>query len=158
MLVDENSGSVSRGTRRLAEYDVLAAWEILHAAPEAADWSEAAIRNSLLAKESIALVSEMQGGEILGCVFGVHISGEAEIQNLAVRPAYRRRGIAKELVRELLVEWVTQGVFKVFLEVRQSNSAAIKLYEGLGFRQIGRRKAYYSAPGEDALVLGWAGN
>jgi len=105
-----------------------------------------------LDKKVIALVS-VCGGEICGCIFGVNVAGEAEILNLAVKLSYRRRGIGAELVRHLVSEWGQQGSPRVFLEVRESNAGAITLYEQLGFRQVGRRKAYYSLPVEDALVL-----
>jgi len=75
--------------------------------------------------------------------------GEREILYLAVDPPYRRRGIARELLRDELARsgraW--------FLEVRESNVAAIKLYESAGFRHAGRRPQYYSAPLETAIVM-----
>lgn len=138
--------------RRTLPQDAHQVWEILQAAPQAAEWSETSIRNSLLDKQTIALVSVVRE-KILGCIFGLHICGEAEILNLAVHSLYRRRRIAQALVSQLLAAWHQQGVKRVFLEVRESNAPAIKLYEGLGFCPVGRRKAYYSSPEEDALVL-----
>jgi len=75
--------------------------------------------------------------------------GEREILFIAVDPAERRRGIAKRLLQHELRrapgEW--------FLEVRESNLAAIRLYESTGFRAIGRRENYYSEPCESAIVM-----
>ena len=77
-----------------------------------------------------------------------HILDEVHIVNLAVHPAYRRRGIAMTLVRSVL-----KSAKSFFLEVRKSNVAAIKLYEKMGFRVIDERKNYYADNGEDALVM-----
>ena len=108
-------------------------------------------------KQTTALVSVL-GEAISGCIFGVIVAGEAEILNLAVDPAHRRKGFGRQLVRQILTEWQKRSVQRIFLEVRESNSGAIKLYEGLGFRLVGRRKKYYSGPEEDALVLERAGS
>ena len=75
--------------------------------------------------------------------------GEREILNLAVDPALRRRGIAKNLMQDELSRF--RGSW--FLEVRESNRAAIKLYCSMGFREAGRRAEYYSAPLESAIVM-----
>jgi len=152
VLAENESGRATRAIRRLNDADVPAVWQLFQAAPEAADWSEISIRNSLRDSQTIALASACDQ-EIVGCIFGTNIAGEAEILNLAVKTSHRRQGIASQLVRGLLDEWATQGVERVFLEVRESNAGAIGLYEGFGFRQTGRRKRYYAAPEEDALVL-----
>ena len=138
--------------QRLAGEDVHAVWELLRASPEAAAWSEGSIRNSQLDNKNTSLVSVLNQ-EVVGCVFGSNVAGEAEILNLAVTHAHRRKGVARGLVRQLLLEWERQGIRRVFLEVRESNSGAINLYQSLGFREFARRKGYYSSPDEDALVL-----
>ena len=75
--------------------------------------------------------------------------GEREILYIAVDPARRRRGIAKKLLQNELNG--LRGVW--FLEVRESNLAAIRLYDALGFRQAGRRENYYFHPTESAIVM-----
>ncbi len=75
--------------------------------------------------------------------------GEREILNLAVDPALRRRGIA----RRLLEEELGRGEGSWFLEVRESNAAAIHLYQALGFRPAGRRENYYNNPPETGIVM-----
>ena len=75
--------------------------------------------------------------------------GEREILNLAVDPSERRRGIARALLREEL----GRGKNQWFLEVRASNSRAIKLYESAGFRIAGRRESYYHNPPEPGIVM-----
>lgn len=152
MFDERQSGSAIPAIRPLQADDVRTVWTIIQNAPEAADWSEGSIRNSLMDKQTTALVSVL-GEAISGCIFGVIVAGEAEILNLAVDPAHRRKGFGRQLVRQILTEWQKRSVQRIFLEVRESNSGAIKLYEGLGFRLVGRRKKYYSGPEEDALVL-----
>ena len=75
-------------------------------------------------------------------------AGEAELLNLVVAPAYRRRNIARQLLGPLLK---LDSV--VYLEVRESNEAARSLYKSLGFKEISVRSAYYHAPPESAIVM-----
>jgi ribosomal-protein-alanine N-acetyltransferase len=91
--------------------------------------------------------------EISGCIFGLKVADEAEILNLVVTPPNQRQGEASELVRRLLAEWEPSGRKRIFLEVRESNAAAVAFYKRLGFQQVRKRKKYYSNPEEDALVL-----
>jgi len=81
------------------------------------------------------------------------IIDEAHIINVAVLPEYRRNGIAKKLMVELLVRAKEKGAVCSTLEVRAGNEPAIKLYEGFGYVTVGRRKAYYHDNKEDALVM-----
>ena len=76
---------------------------------------------------------------------------QADVMNVAVSPALRRRGIARALFAEL--ERRLPEIDELFLEVRASNSGAIALYRTLGFEQVGRRPNYYLDPREDALIL-----
>lgn len=126
--------------------------EILRGAPEAAGWSEAALAETLERDPAHFLVAR-RGGVIAGFVIGRRVAEEGEILNLAVKPEYRRRGVGRTLVQTLLEIFAGEGVVKAFLEVRESNVAAIALYEQLGFRRAGRREGYYHEPDEAALVL-----
>jgi len=78
---------------------------------------------------------------------------ELHINNLAVLPADRRAGVATALLRHVLREGARLGAVRATLEVRQSNDAARFLYERMGFAIAGRRRAYYTKPDEDAIVL-----
>jgi ribosomal-protein-alanine N-acetyltransferase len=82
-------------------------------------------------------------------------AGEAHLLNLCVAGNYRCRGVGRRLVQELLRRAREAGASTVFLEARPSNIAAIRLYQALGFVQIGVRRGYYQAVGgrEDAIVL-----
>jgi [ribosomal protein S18]-alanine N-acetyltransferase len=82
------------------------------------------------------------------------IADELHINTVAVRPDCRRRGLARALVQHLLTDMAGAGLRRALLEVRSSNGAAIRLYEGLGFRADGVRRGYYPGdPAEDALIL-----
>jgi ribosomal-protein-alanine N-acetyltransferase len=84
---------------------------------------------------------------------------EAEILTLGVRKDSQRHGIARRLVEAMARAARKAEVRRLFLEVGQSNAAALGLYKGFGFQQVGQRKGYYQhagAPAEDALVLALA--
>jgi ribosomal-protein-alanine N-acetyltransferase len=78
---------------------------------------------------------------------------EWELENIAVLPEFRHRGLGRELLAVLLAQARLHGAERISLEVRESNRAAIRLYEAAGFQQLGRRRAYYHRPIEDALIL-----
>ena len=78
---------------------------------------------------------------------------DAELIRIAASPEHRREGIGRRLLGALIDEANKCGAGSIFLEVRRSNTAAIKLYEGAGFEQTGVRKDYYHAPKEDALIM-----
>jgi [ribosomal protein S18]-alanine N-acetyltransferase len=82
-------------------------------------------------------------------------AGEAHILNLCIGGAYRCHGLGKKLLEYLLQRGADSGMSEAFLEVRPSNIAAIRLYNSMGFEQVGTRRGYYQAVGgrEDAAVL-----
>ncbi|WP_225913926.1 GNAT family N-acetyltransferase [Leptolyngbya ohadii] len=86
----------------------------------------------------------------LGCLWS--IAEEAHITVLAIDPDYRQLGLGQAILYALLVSAEQRGLEWATLEVRAGNAAAIRLYEKFGFREVGRRKGYYS-DGEDALIL-----
>jgi ribosomal-protein-alanine N-acetyltransferase len=81
------------------------------------------------------------------------IFDELHINTLAVAPEFRRRGYATALLQSVMAEAEREGAVKATLEVRASNTAALGLYERLGFRISARRPGYYTSPQEDALIL-----
>lgn len=78
---------------------------------------------------------------------------EMHINNLAVHPAWRNRGFGRQLLRAVLDIARAEGVQRATLEVRRSNTPALRLYEGAGFAEVGVRARYYTHPEEDALLL-----
>lgn len=117
-----------------------------------APWDEASVRSELTNDLSLWLVA-LDGERVVGYVGSQSVMGEADMMNIAVAPSYRRCGIAEQLVISLVDALGSIGVYSLTLEVRASNEPAQKLYEKLGFSQVGRRPNYYSKPKEDALIL-----
>jgi len=94
-----------------------------------------------------------QDGRVIGYAVAVRAADEAEILNLCVAPTARRAGTGRALVRGILERVAAHGARAAYLEVRDSNRAAQRLYEGEGFAPVGRRRGYYRRPVEDAIVL-----
>lgn len=115
-------------------------------------WSEKSVASELSNPLSLWLVAEVDG-QVAGYIGSQSVPPESDVMNVAVDPSYRRRGIAQALVTVLVKELKNAGNTSLTLEVRASNSAAIALYEKMGFAQIGLRKNYYRNPKEDALIL-----
>lgn len=127
------------------------------AAIERATFSDPWSRRSfdeLLGKPHVrALAVDGDDGRLAGYAVCQVAAGEAEILNLAVDPAARRRGLGGQLLDAALGALRRAGTTVVFLEVRQSNQAAIRLYERAGFHVVTLRRAYYRNPTEHALVM-----
>lgn len=92
------------------------------------------------------------GGILVGYISVMTAAGEGEILSIAVLPEYRKCGIASMLLEKSFKLFENNNCEKVFLEVRQSNIPAQKLYEKYGFAKVGVRKKYYSSPIEDAIL------
>jgi ribosomal-protein-alanine N-acetyltransferase len=97
-------------------------------------------------------VWELGRGIVGYCVVQV-AAGEMHVHNLAIDPSARRTGLGRLLLREALAWGAAVGVEEVFLEVRQSNWAALALYRDAGFEAVSVRRGYYDRPREDALIL-----
>lgn len=91
--------------------------------------------------------------KIVGYAVALEAADEGEILNLAVAEMGRRRGLGRALVEAIVAALTERGVRQVYLEVRESNAPARALYASFGFKEVGRRKAYYRRPVEDAMVL-----
>ncbi|MDX2267766.1 MAG: GNAT family N-acetyltransferase [Bryobacter sp.] len=126
--------------RALLQTEVPALAELLAWAPEAASWADGY-------PGVVAWLKLEEGERPVGFLLYHLVAGEGEILNLAVAPALRRQGVARELFRQV------KGLAAVWhLEVRESNAAARALYRSLGFAEVGRRERYY-LDGEAALLL-----
>ncbi len=115
-------------------------------------WTLQGIEEELNNPNALYLIVEEEG-QVLGYGGLQFAASEFYITNIAVHPDHRRKGVGRALVKAL-VGWADQqdGEF-VSLEVRPSNLGAIRLYESLGFVQVGQRKNFYSCPKEDGLIL-----
>ena len=116
-------------------------------------WSEDSIASELDNPLSLWLVAE-QDGAVCGYVGSQTVLDETDMMNIAVRPDCRRQGIAAALIEELVSRLKERGSHILRLEVRESNTPAIALYNSMGFTQLGLRKNYYRNPKENALILG----
>jgi ribosomal-protein-alanine acetyltransferase len=138
--------------RRLNEGDVDSVLAIAAACPEAAQWPRADYERAVRGEYG-AWVAVGADGRLSGFIVARGMSDELEILNLAVAPAERRRGLARSLLEVALAATRESGACRAFLEVRESNAAAIAFYRGQGFAETGRRPRYYASPAEDALVF-----
>ena len=92
-------------------------------------------------------------GKMAGFAGLWRVAGEGHINNVAVAPEYRGRGIGTEIIKKLIDDARKAGIREFTLEVRIANAAAIALYEKFGFRKEGVRKGYYQDNGEDAVIM-----
>jgi [ribosomal protein S18]-alanine N-acetyltransferase len=100
---------------------------------------------------SVAL--DGHAGALVGYTVAWFVLDEAELANLAVTPDARGNGIGARLLESALAASAQRGAATMYLEVRASNRSAIALYTSHGFTEVGRRRAYYRKPVEDALIL-----
>jgi len=116
-------------------------------------WTRGMFRSELEVAGGTYARAALMGETLAGYSFAVLIADEAHLGNLAVDPGYRRKGIARALLDDLLTAARSHGVRRVTLEVRESNSIARNFYARNGFVDIAIRKSYYRNPVEDAIVM-----
>lgn len=114
-------------------------------------WSQNAITEA--AKYGTIFLLAEQDGKILGYLGMKPILDEGYISNVAVTSSARGKGIGSALLEKLTSYAKENGIKTISLEVRPSNAPAIALYEKFGYKQVGRRKNFYSHPTEDGLIL-----
>ena len=114
-------------------------------------WSADSFKSEAEKENGIVLYA-VENGDISGLICGFHAADEAEITSVAVAPEHRRKGIAGQLMDAYLTA-LPEITNSTFLEVRESNSPAIGLYEKFGFEKISIRKNFYSFPDENAVVM-----
>ena len=113
-------------------------------------WSEAAFAAALEQENAVTLAAVCDG-TVCGFITGVHILDNADIYSVATADEYRRNGVGAKLL-EAFFGALPDTVETVGLEVRESNLAAISLYEKHGFERVGLRKNFYSEPRENAVL------
>ncbi len=117
-------------------------------------WSRRMLAEELENACAAFLVAEdAASGEVLGYAGVLVMADEGYITNVAVFPEVRRCGVAAQLIEVFMNFARANHLAFLTLEVRPSNAAAIALYRGFGFEEVGRRKNYYDLPKEDALLL-----
>ena len=114
-------------------------------------WSRKTLEDMVSNESAVNLAAVDPAGLVLGYISLCRVLDEGYINNVAVRPEARRQGVATALLQELR----RQGGELAFisLEVRESTQGARTLYDGLGYREAGRRRGYYFHPKEDAIIM-----
>jgi ribosomal-protein-alanine N-acetyltransferase len=153
--------AVNIAIERMSEHDLLEIVEIEEASG-LSPWGWDSYHKELsAAHEAIMLVARPEGAvkpradgrSIAGFIVSRIGADELHVNNVAVRPDCRRFGVATRLLEATFATAAEKGVSRAFLEVRASNGVAQKLYQSCGFRTVGRRRGYYRAPPEDALIM-----
>lgn len=137
----------------LASVDDLRAIAAIERVAFSDPWSARSFRDALEHSAVYFGCARSDAGEVLGYVVAWFVVDEGEIANLAVAPEGWGQGIGRALLDAALTEARRRGVETVYLEVRDSNARARRLYHSSGFEEVGRRRGYYRRPVEDAIVL-----
>jgi ribosomal-protein-alanine N-acetyltransferase len=141
---------------RVAGVDDLAAILAVERTSEGPHWSEEQYREALAWGDGAVRRRVFVWDEVVGFAVGMVLEVgevcEGELEHVVVKAGARRMGVGRALC-DAVIGWVREmGCERVRLEVRASNPA-VRLYEGLGFREVGRRRAYYKGPVEDAVLM-----
>ncbi len=115
-------------------------------------WSEKSFLESMERTDTVFLVA-LAGEEVAGYIGCYCIAGTGEITNVAVKASHRRKGIGGMMLQKLYEEGAALDTQEYFLEVRESNDAAIGLYSRQGFVKEGVRKNFYEKPVENAVIM-----
>jgi ribosomal-protein-alanine N-acetyltransferase len=117
-------------------------------------WSEKNLEEVCEQKHYYNVVAVLED-VVVGYIIATHVLDEGELLRIAVAKDCRMHGIGEQLLQHLLDKFTKEQIHTCFLEVRQSNVAAIALYEKQGFVLQGRRKNYYKNPTENANIMSW---
>ena len=127
----------------------------LHAASFHRGWSDVELEGLLIDPHVVTHRATL-GQKLAGFIMSRIVKGEAEVLSVAVAPAQRGRGVARQLLEVHLRRLASLGIRTVFLEVGEDNTPARRLYRRMGFGEVGRRKGYYAdgpGPASAALTL-----
>lgn len=117
-------------------------------------WTETGFLTYLMRSDALFLVAEdVEKEQIAGYCGIIMAADEGDITNVSVKKDLQRQGIGTMLIRELSSRIKDLGIQTIFLEVRESNASALRLYEKQGFERMGVRKNYYTDPTEDAITM-----
>ena len=135
----------------LADLPGLAALEL---ACFAIPWSEDSLRHDLEDNPAARyLVADRPGGGLGGYAACWAVMDEGQVTNISVMPEFRRHGLGRLLLEELIRLAANENLHQLVLEVRTGNIAARRLYESCGFQSVGLRRGYYEDNGEDAIIM-----
>jgi len=115
-------------------------------------WSGTLFMNEIYKPLSLPKVARA-GGRIVGYICANQVLDEGHILNVTVHPGHRGQGMALEMIRHMVGLLEERSCTVIFLEVRISNEAALRMYERAGFRMLTVRKNYYTSPEEDAVIM-----
>jgi len=150
-------GSCGASVRRATIADLDAIMEIERAS-FSSPWPASAMEEEIERRSWSRVALAEESGRATGFIVYWLVDRELHLLNLATSPSFRRQGVARELIDFMLAEGHRRSLWQVVLEVRESNDAALGLYEGFGFSRVGRRPRYYTDNGEDAIVMAlWIG-
>jgi ribosomal-protein-alanine N-acetyltransferase len=118
-------------------------------------WTRGMFESELLKNPFSEQIVFKAGEKIAGYLCFWALFDESHILDFAVHPDFRRMGLGERALLQVMDQMRQKNIKKIFLEVRESNQAAIALYEKSGFLKIGARKGYYSNPKENAAIFQW---
>jgi ribosomal-protein-alanine N-acetyltransferase len=118
-------------------------------------WPKSMLTHEAHSRNSVFLVAELDGDKpiVIGYAITMLLYDEAHLSNIAVHPDWRKMGVGSSLLSKMLDLLGQAGYSKVTLEVRESNLAAISMYEKLDFVAVGKRPRYYLDNSEDAVIM-----
>jgi ribosomal-protein-alanine N-acetyltransferase len=115
-------------------------------------WTTLSLENTLYYRPDTSFIAELDG-KTAGYLFFMEAADEGELLRIGVSADYRRMGIGRALMRHMNHYAGENGIYSIWLEVRESNEPARILYEQMGFTTQGYRKKYYHKPDEDAVIM-----
>jgi len=125
---------------------------LAHESSAAAQWSKSTYQQLLQSENPrITLVAE-EGDVLCGFVVAQVTGTDCELENIVVNESSQRRGFGLKLMQALITAVRKRGAQRIFLEVRESNTAACGLYAKSGFVVVGNRRSYYHDPTENAVL------
>jgi ribosomal-protein-alanine N-acetyltransferase len=117
-------------------------------------WSRQALMEAAVGNQTFYMVAADEAKQKIIAYCGMYcIMNEGDINQVAVHEDYRKMGIGKKLLQDFMQQGAQRGIDAYTLEVRVSNTAAIRLYEACGFIIEGKRKNFYEKPVEDAYIM-----
>ena len=144
------------GPARLDEIEGLCA--LSESVEHAPQWTRAVWRDALAHGADEARLARMvlvcrEGGQIVGLLVASCVAGVVELESMVVETSVQRKGIGRALWDALVLWAKTMGADRISLEVRSSNLRARRFYAAMGCQEDGIRRAYYSSPREDAVLM-----